>query len=79
MSTDATRIVVDCLGYPCPMPVTLMARAAAGAPPGAVLEVLSDDPAAKADIPVWCRMKRHAFLGAEARERGWAFLVRVPG
>lgn len=76
MSVDE-RIVVDSLGTACPIPVIDLAKAAERAPGGAVLELLSDDEGAKVDIPVWCRMKRHEFLGRENRERGWAFLVRV--
>jgi cysteine desulfurase len=72
-------IVVDALGTACPIPLILLARAVEEAPPGALVEVLADDEAARVDIPVWCRMKRHAFLGREDRSRGWAFLVRVGG
>ena len=71
------RIVVDSLGAACPIPVIDLAKAVERAPAGAVMELLSDDEGAKVDIPVWCRMKRHEFLGREDRDRGWAFLVRV--
>lgn len=71
------RVVVDCLGEFCPMPIVKLSKAVASADPGTVVEVLSDDEAAKVDIPVWCRMKRHEFVGREDRARGWSFLVRV--
>lgn len=77
MSTDVDRIVVDSLGTACPIPVIDLAKAIARAPAGALLELLSDDEGAKVDIPVWCRMKHHEYLGREDRERGWAFLVRA--
>ena len=71
------RVIVDCSGMACPMPVLRLASAAKEAPAGTVIEVLSDDPGAKVDIPVWCRMKRHEFLGREDRERGWSFVIRT--
>ncbi|MGH2785498.1 MAG: sulfurtransferase TusA family protein [Actinomycetota bacterium] len=74
-----SRILVDSLGTACPIPVIDLAKAVEKAPAGAVLELLSDDEGAKVDIPVWCRMKRHEFLGREDREQGWAFLVRKAG
>ena len=73
------RIVVDSLGTACPIPVIDLAKAVERAPAGAELELLSDDEGAKVDIPVWCRMKRHEFLGREDRDRGWAFLVQKVG
>lgn len=71
------RIVVDSLGTACPIPVIDLAKAVERAPAGTLFELLSDDEGAKVDIPVWCRMKRHEFLGREDRGRGWAFLVRT--
>ncbi|MGZ4127609.1 MAG: sulfurtransferase TusA family protein [Actinomycetota bacterium] len=71
------RVVLDCLGEFCPVPVIKLAKAAEQASPGTVIEVLSDDEGSKVDIPVWCRMKGQEFAGREDRARGWAFFVRV--
>ena len=79
MNADEEPIVVDSLGTACPIPVIDLAKAVERAPSGSLLELLSDDEGAKVDIPVWCRMKRHEYLGREDRERGWAFLVRKAG
>lgn len=69
--------VVDCLGVACPIPVVRLARAVGDAEVGQVVELLADDPGAKVDIPVWCRMKDHELLGrADRPQGGWAFLVR---
>jgi TusA-related sulfurtransferase len=57
-------LVLDCLGRPCPVPVIELARALRTLDPGTVVEVLSDDPAARADIPAFCRMRGHDYLGA---------------
>lgn len=70
-------LVLDCLGLRCPIPLLRLAVAVAEVPPGTTIEVLSDDEGAKVDIPVWCRMKRHEFIGRSDRARGWSFLVRT--
>ena len=59
---SAVGLVVDARGKRCPLPVIMLARLAAGQPPGTVIEVLADDPAAAADIPAWCRMRGHTFV-----------------
>lgn len=60
-------VLVDCLGRPCPVPVIELAKAVAAADVGAVVEVLSDDPAARLDVPAWCRMRGQEYLGVSDR------------
>ncbi|MDT7545563.1 MAG: cysteine desulfurase [Actinomycetota bacterium] len=67
---------IDCLGRPCPVPVIELAKALPSVEVGQVIEVLSDDPAARHDIPAWCRMKEQEYVGDEPREVGAAYLVR---
>lgn len=73
-SADAPAVVVDSLGRACPIPVIELARRITQAPVGGVVRVLADDPAARLDIPAWCEMRGHAFLGAGAD--GTSFDVR---
>lgn len=68
--------VVDALGRRCPVPVIELAKAILTVDVGDVVEVLADDEAARVDIPVWCRMKGHEYVGAEPRETGVAYVVR---
>ncbi len=68
--------VVDCLGRPCPVPVIELARALPTLEVGASIDVLSDDPAARLDIPAWCRMKEQEFVGATPAPVGTAYRVR---
>ena len=70
-------LVLDCLGRPCPVPVVELARAARGLADGTVVQVLSDDPAARVDVPAFCRMRGHAYLGAAPVEGGTGLVVRV--
>lgn len=67
---------VDCLGRPCPVPVIELARAVLTVEVGEVVEVLSDDPAARLDIPAWCRMRGHEYVGEDARDVGSSYRVR---
>jgi tRNA 2-thiouridine synthesizing protein A len=59
-----TTHVLDCLGQRCPLPVIALARRLPEVALGEVVRVLADDPAAANDIPAWCRMRGHAYLGA---------------
>jgi TusA-related sulfurtransferase len=54
-----TRIEVDARGLRCPLPVIHLATAARNAPDGTLITVLATDPAARHDIPAWCRMRDH--------------------
>lgn len=51
-------VVVDAIGKACPMPVIDLAAAVRSHEVGTVFRLLADDPAAKVDVPVWCRMQR---------------------
>lgn len=57
-------VVVDARERRCPIPVIMLARAAAAAPPGTRIRVLSTDPAAGGDIAAWCRMRGHRLLSS---------------
>lgn len=52
-------IELDARGLRCPLPVIRLAEAARDAPAGTVINVLASDPAARHDIPAWCRMRGH--------------------
>ena len=67
---------LDCLGRPCPVPVIELAKALSGVEVGEIIEVLSDDPAARYDIPAWCRMRGQEYVGAQERGVGSAYSVR---
>lgn len=50
---------VDARGLRCPLPVIRLAEAARDAPTGTRIIVLTSDPAARHDIPAWCRLRKH--------------------
>lgn len=72
------RVLVDSRGRRCPQPVIDVARAAAGGDPGTELEVLATDPAARHDVPAWCRLRGHELLAVREVEPGtWSITLRL--
>ena len=69
-------MIVDARGKRCPVPVIELAKALPAVEVGEVVEVLADDPAARVDIPVWCRMKGQEYAGADERDGATAYRVR---
>jgi len=67
---------LNCLGRPCPVPIIELARALAEVQVGELLEVWSDDPAAAADVPAWCRMRGQQYDGMRALPVGAGYRVR---
>lgn len=62
--------VLDCRGARCPLPVIELAKHLADVPVGGTLAVAADDPAARLDVPAWCRMRGQEFLGETAAADG---------
>ena len=54
-----SQIQVDARELRCPLPVIRLAAAAQEVAAGTVITVLATDPAARHDIPAWCRMRNH--------------------
>ena len=65
-------MILDCRGQSCPVPVIELARALPTVEVGDLIELLSDDPAARHDIPAWCRMRGQEYVSGE----GDRFVVR---
>ncbi|MFJ4324905.1 cysteine desulfurase/sulfurtransferase TusA family protein [Streptomyces tricolor] len=72
----AEELLVDSLGKRCPIPVIELAKVIDRVPVGGTVRVLSDDEAARLDIPAWCEMRGQEYAGEEPAERGTAYLVR---
>ncbi len=66
---------VDARGKRCPIPVIELAKVIGDVPVGGVVMVLSDDTAARLDIPAWCEMRGQEYLGTDP-EDPTAFRVR---
>ncbi|MFL6128044.1 MAG: sulfurtransferase TusA family protein [Mycobacteriales bacterium] len=57
---------LDCRGRRCPLPIVELARHIGDVPVGGTVQVAADDPAARLDVPAWCRMRGHDYLGESA-------------
>jgi tRNA 2-thiouridine synthesizing protein A len=49
---------LDLRGLKCPLPALLAKRALLGAPPGASVEIVTDDPLAAIDVPHMCHHEK---------------------
>ena len=77
LATLKAAVVVDCRGSACPGPLMEAKKAIAKVKVGEVLEVLSNDPGTKDDMPLWAKKVGHEFLGtlgADGYDR--IFIVR---
>jgi cysteine desulfurase len=74
--TREDALVVDTLGRRSPIPVIELAKVIGDVPVGGTVRVLSDDEAARLDIPAWCEMREQEYVGEEPAERGSAYVVR---
>ena len=74
--TAEGAMTLDCIGRRCPLPVIELARQIREVPVGGMLTVVADDPAARLDIPAWCRMRGQDYLGESAVGGVPAYTVR---
>lgn len=71
-----TGAALDARGLLCPLPVLKARKRLGPLAPGAVLEMLADDPAAIVDVPHFCAEAGHELLSAAAQDGG-ATLYRI--
>lgn len=73
---EKDALVVNALGKRCPVPVIELAKVIGDVQVGGTIRVLSDDEAARLDIPAWCEMRGQEYVGEEPAEEGTAYLIR---
>ncbi|GAA3734558.1 tRNA 2-thiouridine synthesizing protein A [Spinactinospora alkalitolerans] len=73
---DQPLLTIDAIGRKCPIPIILLAGRIREVPIGSVIAVTADDPAARSDIPSWCRLKMQEFVAEVPLQRGSAFHIR---
>lgn len=77
MSAQRVDLELDCRDLLCPMPIIELARHVGDVSPGSVVGVVARDAAARVDVPAWCRMRGHEYLGEDLTPDGVArYLVR---
>lgn len=67
---------LDCRSKRCPLPIIELAAHLDQVAVGGVIALLADDPAARHDVPAWCRMRGQEYLGESADEPGPRYLIR---
>lgn len=71
--------VVDARGLACPRPVIDLAAAIDEVAVGDLVELWADDPAARVDVPVWCRMRRQRLETMDDVDGALRFRIRKTG
>jgi TusA-related sulfurtransferase len=61
---------LDCRGLVCPAPVIELARHVRDVEVGELVGVVSTDAAARVDVPAWCRMTGHEYVGEQKAPDG---------
>ncbi|WP_448383240.1 sulfurtransferase TusA family protein [Desulfosoma sp.] len=76
LQTIQPASVVDARGSACPGPLLEAKKAIGKVKVGDVLEILSNDPGTKNDIPVWAKKVGHEYLGHVAADGYERIFVR---
>lgn len=67
---------LDCVGYYCPMPISMTKEEIDKIEIGQVLKVEADDPAAEEDIKRWAKRTGHELLKFEKEGTILTFFIR---
>lgn len=55
-------VLLDARGQRCPLPVIRLGRLVRDLPAGTLVRLLATDPAARSDVPAFCRMRGHELV-----------------
>ena len=77
--TTTTVDRLDVTGTLCPVPVLRTARRVRRLAPGALLEVVGDDPLMRLDLAAWCAKERHEVVAMEEVDGRVRCVLRVGG
>ncbi|MFB4309853.1 sulfurtransferase TusA family protein [Actinomadura sp. GTD37] len=75
MSTDP--VVIDGGDRSCVRLLLELREHLAGLAPGTVVHLIAGDPAAPIDLPAWCHLTGHAYLGPVDRAPAPTYALRV--
>lgn len=67
---------IDATGLRCPLPVLKARKRLQGMQPGAVLRLISTDPAAIIDVPHFCAESGHQLIDSAEEAGAQVFLIR---
>ncbi|MGW0878150.1 sulfurtransferase TusA family protein [Streptomyces sp. NPDC002671] len=72
-------LTVDGTGLLCVTLLLRLRKEIDSAPPGTLVHVIATDPAAPLDLPAWCHMTGHDYLGPVPGDDRPAFALRLAG
>lgn len=75
----SATVHLDVTGTLCPVPVLRTARRVGRLSPGALLEVVGDDPLMRLDLVAWCTQEGHEVLAMDEERGRVRCLLRVGG
>jgi tRNA 2-thiouridine synthesizing protein A len=67
---------VDAIGLLCPLPVLKARKRLMAMRPGAVLRLVTTDPAARIDVPHFCAENGHALVATEEDGAATRYFIR---
>ena len=72
--------MLDARGLRCPLPVLRARERLSGLAPGALLELIADDPLVTLDVPAFCAREGHDVVGSREDPAGvWTLTIRRGG
>ncbi|MER7332994.1 MULTISPECIES: sulfurtransferase TusA family protein [unclassified Micromonospora] len=75
--TDPAVRTVDGTGLLCVTLLLRLRKEIDGVPPGTIVHVIATDPVAPIDLPAWCHLTGHTWLGRQPSESGTVYAIRV--
>ena len=79
MGMTAPNQSLDARGLLCPLPVLKARKALKPLVPGALLELLADDPAAIVDVPHFCMESGHELVSQAEVDGYQVYMIRKAG
>lgn len=79
MGMTAPDQSLDARGLLCPLPVLKARKALKSLAPGALLELLADDPAAIVDVPHFCTESGHGLVSQAEVDGHQVYVIRKAG
>lgn len=67
---------LDATGLLCPLPVLKAAKRLRALPPGTVMKITADDPAAVIDVPHFCAEQGYDLISAEDAGDVQTYIIR---
>ena len=63
LNTIKAQVTVDARGSACPRPLLEAKKGMAKVRFGEIIEIFSNDPGTRTDIPAWAKKVKHEYLG----------------